>query len=472
MSSLSFVVFLVLFFRSFWKKPSAQEVAKQVEIANPELRDLLNCAVELEEKSRRDELTFMENRVVRLTESKAKEIAWGDGTRPKSFFWVALAAGFALGAVFSVWGMQTSPLKKASAVFSGEPGLTVFTTKTVAAEQTQYPPSHEFSRGTDVSVFADVTRGHRGEKSAFIEFKEGGKIERLEMLSTPTLGRFEFVASSLQEPFEYRVVTPTLESGWERLSPFDPPAIIQAKWTVSPPAYLKTDPFEHFGFGYLRAPEGSILKLELEVEKSPLRVGAFIQGPESNVTLATQAPAVFVYSKELQSEWSGRLSLIDLDAPERGSVEYDEFVFAPIPDEPPLVEITEPAKDLQLPADASLLVEVFASDDHGVADVRINVSMPGKRRGDLVCRANRKREKLSYILDLNDRALAVGDVITYMALAMDNKEPEGQLARSKFTLSRFFRRRRTPPTGKVRGMESKKRYPCVISSTKPRKSSA
>ena len=47
-----------------------------------------------------------------------------------------------------------------------------------------------------------------GVKSAFIEFKENGKIERLEMLSTPTLGRFEFVASSLQEPFEYRGFDP------------------------------------------------------------------------------------------------------------------------------------------------------------------------------------------------------------------------------------------------------------------------
>ena len=431
-SSLSVIVFLGLFFRSCWKKPSAREVAKQVETANPELRDLLNCAVELEGKSRRGELTFMENRVVRLTESKAREIAWGNGTRPKSFFWVALAAGFALGGVFSVWGIQTSPFQKTFAVFSDEPGLTVFTTKTVAAEQTQYPPSHEFSRGTDVSVFADVTRGHRGEKSAFIEFKENGKVERLEMLSTPTLGRFEFVASSLQEPFEYRVLTPTLESGWETLSPFDPPALVQAKWTVSPPAYLKMDPFEHFGFGYLRAPEGSILQLELEVEKNPQRVGATIHDLESNATLATPSPTVFVYSKELQSEWAGRLSLIDLDAPERGSVQYDEFVFAPIPDEPPLVEITEPAKDLQLPADASLLVEVFASDDHGVADVRINVSHAGEKDEEtLFVEPIEKEKKLSYILDLNDRALAVGDVITYMALAMDNKEPEGQLARSE-----------------------------------------
>ena len=46
-------------------------------------------------------------------------------------------------------------------------------------------------------------------------------------------------------------------------------------------------------------------------------------------------------------------------------------------------------------------------------------------------------------LTLNDHALAVGDV-TYMALTMDNKEPEGQLAR-RFTLSRFFLQKAIPP---------------------------
>jgi hypothetical protein len=431
-SSLSLVVFLVLFLRVCRKKPSPEEVARQVETANPELRDLLNCAVELQEKSRHGELTYMENRVVRRTEDKAKEIAWGDGTRPRSRFWAALAAGFVIGGVLSAWGIETSPFQKTFDALSDEPGLTLFTTKTVAAEQTQYPASHEFSRGTDVSIFADVTRGHRGEKSAFIEFEEEGKIERIEMVSTPTLGRFEFVASSLQEPFEYRVVTPTLDSRWETLSPFDPPALVQAKWTIIPPAYLKMDSLEHLGFGYLRAPEGSILQLELEVEKSPERVGSTIHGLESNVTLDRKDSGVFSYSIELGEEWTGRLSLTDLDAPERGSVLYDEFVFAPIPDEPPLVEITEPAKDLQLPADANLLIEVFASDDHGVADVRINVSHAGEKEEEtLFVKPVEKEKSLSYILDLSERALAVGDVITYMALAMDNKEPEGQLARSE-----------------------------------------
>ena len=42
-----------------------------------------------------------------------------------------------------------------------------------------------------------------------------------------------------------------------------------------------------------------------------------------------------------------------------------------------------------------------------------------------------KEKSLAYVFDLNERALAVGDVITYMALAVDNKEPEGQIARSE-----------------------------------------
>ena len=66
---------------------------------------------------------------------------------------------------------------------------------------------------------------------------------------------------------------------------------------------LENGSFRTFWVRYLRA-RGSILQLELEVEKNPQRVGATIHDLESNATLATQAPAVFVYSKELQSEWA------------------------------------------------------------------------------------------------------------------------------------------------------------------------
>jgi len=431
-SVLSLVVFLVLFIRSWVRKPSAGEVARQVESANPELKDLLNCAVELEGKSATRELTFMEERVVRLTEEKAREIAWSEGTRPQPRFWVSLVAGLTIGGFLSAWSMDSSPLQKTFDSFSDEPGLTLFTTKTGSSEQVQFPASHEFTRGTEVSVFADVTRGHRGEKNADIEYKVDGESEIMEMITTPTLGRFEMVVPPLAKAFEYRVVTKTLESDWQVLNPYDPPALVNAKWVAVPPAYLKMETIRHEGFGYFRAPEGSALSLELEVEENPERVEAFIRSDDENVTLLSKVPHFFEYSRKLEEEWTGRIRLTDADEPGRDPVEYEEFIFAPIPDEPPLVEITEPAKDLQLPADSPLLVEVFASDDHGIADVRIHISHAGDKEEETIFVEPVEKEKsFSYVLDLSERALAVGDVLTYMALAMDNKEPEGQLARSE-----------------------------------------
>ena len=140
----------------------------------------------------------------------------------------------------------------------------------------------------------------------------------------------------------------------------------------------------------------------------------------------------FEFSHILQKEWKGTLHLNDLDSPQREPVVYDEFIFAPIPDDPPIVEITEPAKDLQLASDASLLVEVYSSDDHGVADIRINISHAGEKEEETIFVDPVEKEKtISYVLDLSERALATGDVITYLALAMDNREPEGQIARSE-----------------------------------------
>ena len=161
-------------------------------------------------------------------------------------------------------------------------------------------------------------------------------------------------------------------------------------------------------------------------------MGAYIISDDQRIRLKKLTGNIFNFESTLEKEWKGKIQLVDLDYPKRKEVEYDEFVFAPIPDEPPIVEITEPAEDLQLPSDASLLLEVFSSDDYGVTDVRINISHAGEKEEETIFVDPVQKEKtLSYVLDLNERALATGDVITYMALAIDNKKPEGQIARSE-----------------------------------------
>ena len=245
-SILSMLVF-VLVVRSWIYKPNPVDLAREVEKANPQLHDLLNCAVELDEKSKSKNLSFMEKRVLETTEREANSIAWGKGTRPNSLYWVSVLLGIGVGAGLAAWGFERSPVTKAFDSLSDEPGITVSTSLTGTLNQADGPPSNEFTRGSDVSIFADIIRGHRGKKEASVEYLDGSEIVAIDMLETPVLGRFEFVVPALKDVFEYRVVTPSLKSVWHKVSPYDPPSMRTAKWKIYPPDYLKMDAFEHEG---------------------------------------------------------------------------------------------------------------------------------------------------------------------------------------------------------------------------------
>ena len=92
LSMVGLLVFATLIY--FWiRKPKLNRLAQDVEFANPELKDSLNCAVELQEKAKEQELSFMEKRVLQVTNQKISEIAWGKGTRPSGKFWSSLAFG-------------------------------------------------------------------------------------------------------------------------------------------------------------------------------------------------------------------------------------------------------------------------------------------------------------------------------------------------------------------------------------------
>ena len=92
--SLPVILSVVVFLRSGYKILDSQTksggTCREVEKANPQLHDLLNCAVELDEKSKSKNLSFMEKRVLETTEREANSIAWEKGTRPNSLYWVSV----------------------------------------------------------------------------------------------------------------------------------------------------------------------------------------------------------------------------------------------------------------------------------------------------------------------------------------------------------------------------------------------
>ena len=324
-------------------------------------------------------------------------------------------------------------MSKVRAVIGGDAGLEVWTGLSGSSEKLRNPPDAEYRRGADVLVYAHVIRGHRGTKEAWIEWSDRNHTTRSSMLPTGSSDKLEFVLPSLTEDLRYRVVTPSLKSAWYTLQPYDPPELEFARWEITPPAYLKMETLIHDGFGYIEAPENSSIRLDVRVKDLSQNVSARLLSNDLNFSLEKVGRVTFSWAGKMDKEWSGRLGLSDALDPARPEVLHDGVTFSPIPDEPPIVEISEPAKDLELPFDAEpLLIEVFAADDHGVSEASLHVSHDGvKKDQDLFVDPVEKEKAVTGILDLSEYPLAVGDVITYMAFAADNREPDNQIARSE-----------------------------------------
>jgi len=430
-AGIALLCFFGLLLFSWIRRPSLSNLARKVEGSNPQLKDLLNTAVEIERKDSAPNL--MEKRALREMSKSSERVDWRTGLGLGPSFWNLIVVGFVGGALLSWWHLDRSPVKKMLDAWTGELGLVVTSGIFSGTEMIELPPSTEIQRGADVSIYAEIIRPHRGRYEGWIETKEQEQIVRTPMIPSEKASTMEFILPVVEQPVEYRVTTPSLESEWYNIVPFDPPVLEFATWNFIPPGYMKLDEFTHQGFGYVKVPEGSQISLTVRTGNHPPSVGAKLYASDKNHTLNRDGKFTFSWGATLEQDWRAKLSLFDLDHPHRAEVLHDEVVLAPIPDEPPLVEISEPAKDLELGVDSDpLLIDVYANDDFGVSDIRLHVSHDGEKyEEELFVDPVEQEKSVTGILDLNNYALAVGDVLTYMAFAVDNKEPEGQIARSE-----------------------------------------
>ena len=181
-----------LFLCYFWlTRPSPKELAQKVESAHPELNDLLNTAIEIEQKG--EDPKFMEKRVLHELSRKESALDWHAVLRPSSSFYKFLNFGFLLGLALSVWNFHRTPLLKARAAFSDAPGLLIKTSLIGAPERHWRLADAEFRRGTDISIHAEILRDYRQNEEAWIEWFDGNGTTALKMLQKDKFRHWEWV---------------------------------------------------------------------------------------------------------------------------------------------------------------------------------------------------------------------------------------------------------------------------------------
>lgn len=411
------VIWVVFFSLMFNRRAriSLRQLANRIEQTHPDLNDRLITLADFSENRPESQFNSMEQRVVREATAQMSQFDWRAQStqtmeRTRNLAFLAIGVGIIL-----ILGAFSRPALKTgwwiSDVFGGNP------TGIVLSEIPQ-----ELPRGSDFSLKIAV---QRWEPKARIEWKSGGKSYREPiLLNASREGQFNFY--NLDNPVDFRVQSPSLRTPWISIDVYTPPSLDGTRMEVHPPAYTKLPKELNLAIGDRTVPEGSRLRWTIEDE--------LIQSGELEIAGEVQPFQPFT-GTGMATEWIASTSTefsVSAQNTEGRKAQSPFHRISVIPDEPPLVEFIEPGEDASMEPGSTLPIEIFASDDYGLAEGRLVLSVSGEELPDIPLFPEEEIQEMHWRLLQSLEAADVidGDVLALYAEIRDNREPEANLSRT------------------------------------------
>lgn len=400
-----------------WRRPlPLPDLAAEVEKKHPEWMDALICATEQEQKPEGKRRALEQALVSRMQQETAAvdfEAALIPPRWRKKPLLASLAALVLLGA-----------LLVASSFFAKS---RYFLTDLIQGEKTGLvvAPGHgEAPVRTDVQVTAEVLRW---EDEPQIEYIDETGRHRFPMHQETENHSFTFY--DINDDIRYRILTPSLQTEWYRVTSYIPPTIDNTRIRVTPPAYTGLPEEEFDQFQNFSAVEGSQIEWHLT---APAAASVSLQTESSAIPLTADAAGAHSLTHPLGESIIGRFVMED----EAGrSARTPEFQIQAEPDLPPTIEVTQPGRDTETEPTEEVPLTALAADDFGLTGVTLHVSVSGQRQPPLELLANgtdRITERtIKSAIDFAALEAKEGDVVVYFFTATDNRQPEAQQTRSE-----------------------------------------
>ncbi|GHB97617.1 hypothetical protein GCM10007047_11830 [Cerasicoccus arenae] len=404
------VGYLIALVVAFMRRPGLIYLARIIEERHPELRESLSTATEIQANG--GPKNDLEAALFRSVEAQSEEINFRTATLPKRLHPLMLIGLVFVSFFMSNWARESAVMLKAQYHLAD---LRMGKSTGLLVE----PGSADAPRGSDLDVEVVITRW-RAE--AMIDYRNAeGVVESYPMVHSGEV--FDFTWYALEESFDYRVRTPSLQSEWFTVTVFEPPIIDEVEINLTPPSYTGEEPLAFSQLMDLFTVEGSAVTFQLVTAPTVqtwLRLGDEETAFEGEIA----------FTAEATTEYQFRLR----NAEGREAI-TEEYLLEVKPDEPPTVAILDPAKDTQALLDEIVPLEIYAADDYGLSRIEVEISVSGLPRSPIVAfKANDHfppEENVLPVIELSRLGVEFGDVVTYFAKAWDNREPEPQVSRSE-----------------------------------------
>lgn len=241
---------------------------------------------------------------------------------------------------------------------------------------------------------------------------------------------FTFEVANVAANLTYRVLAGDAESEEFRVTVAAPPRIDRLVLDVVSPKYARR-PIEHQdpAAGPIRAIAGSAVTIAAHADR-PLERATIRLGSGASIDMVISEGRVAVAEIGVRERDNYAIALLDRDGVEDPRPRV--YPIEAIPDAPPVVELREPGRDLQVTADAEIPLSVHAKDDVGLArlDVLVRVEPDGEEEAvaEWIWSDVKLEVTAGELLKLAQRTLPAGASLTCCARAIDLK---GQEARSR-----------------------------------------
>ncbi len=299
---------------------------------------------------------------------------------------------------------------------------------------TVQPGNLEVIKGDDATLHVHFA-GDKPRRARIVRRPSPEAAYQSEELIVDRADSVAYTFPQVQQSFRYAIAVGDDRSPEYEVRVIDPPAVQHLRLHYQYPAYSQLpDRIEEQG-GDIQGLPGTRVALEIAannplskatlVLNDTLAVAAQIDGTTARVAYQIEHPGAY------------HIALVD----RKGATNRDPIRYAiqVRQDQKPVVAITDPGRDSDLPESLKVMLKAEASDDFSVAEIalvyRVNNGSPQRR----VLPCNRQREVLvSYIWELSDANLLPEDRIYYHLEALDNNQVAGpQKGHSRQYMLRF-----------------------------------
>ncbi len=281
------------------------------------------------------------------------------------------------------------------------------------------PGETRIARGADLRVRVRASGARPGSVSIGYEGATGAGLAAMER---GTDGAWSWRFAAVADDFRYRALAGGAASPWYRVRVADAPAAGTFEVVYTFPAYSGLGTRRVTGSGDLEALKGT--SAEIFFSSTVGLAQAWLVTGTNRVPVRPAGEGRYRTALYLGGESAYRLELEDAEGLGNGGA--PEYAIRYLPDQPPVVEVSEPAGEIEGDPRALVTVRYRAADDFGLSRLALVVcAAGGERRHPLTLAPSARVAGGEYVWDLGALEATPGDVVTAFVEAADNDTISG-----------------------------------------------